>query len=29
VLNPDILKSRISTPFRERRGSNTLDGPPA
>jgi hypothetical protein len=29
VLNPDILKSRISTPFRERRGSNTLEGPPA
>jgi hypothetical protein len=29
VLNPDILKNRISRPFPERRGSNTLDGPPA
>jgi hypothetical protein len=25
VLNPDILKSRISTSFRERRRPNTLD----
>lgn len=29
VLNPDILKSRICTSFRERRRPNSLEYPPA